>query len=366
MLFSDFHEIAELCRNQIPEALQLEFKEKAAPEKPELDTADKKVIAKAVSAFANSGGGTLILGVRTEKAGDVDVATELKPVPNPELYRAQVEFVCKTNVSPEIAGLEVTALIGPDGKGVVVCVVPASERRPHMSTAPNTHTYYRRTFQGNVPMTPFEVEEQVLAVREALLDPTIKIGAGSTITSMPHWVSIGYGVAFGVENIGSRACLNPFLRVRSSEPPQTFGATFSARLGMWKNNVPWGTIVHVDDSLPFFSFQFIARVFPGDLVAAKKGGLSELLAAIHLYGANDELHSQTVTDKIEIDSLQFDINYGAENSVSRTRSFVFERSEIAARVLLSNAESIRERTRAEVGVWREDLISQLREQYPDG
>ena len=54
--FSSFDEVLELGRTQVPEALQLEFKEKAAPDRAALDNGDKKVIAKAVSAFANSGG----------------------------------------------------------------------------------------------------------------------------------------------------------------------------------------------------------------------------------------------------------------------------------------------------------------------
>lgn len=362
MLFSHFDEIEDLCRNRIPEALQLEFKEKNSPDRPELDNGDKKVIAKAVSAFANSGGGTLVLGVRTTKAGDLDVAAELRAIKEPELCRAQVEYVCKTNVSPEIAGIVVTALVGPEGTGVIVCDVPGSERRPHMSTAPTVHTYYRRTFQGDVPMTPFEVEEQVLAVREAVLNPTVRIGAGGTFSNVSDWISVGYGVEFAVENVGARACLNPFLRVRSSVPPQSNAATFDPRLRMWKNNVPYGTIVHVDDAMSFFSLQFVARVFPEQLRVAADASEDELLGAIHLY-RDHELHGLTVTDKKEIAELDFEVNYGAENSVARTKSFAFGRDEIAARILISHGNHIWERCRDYVGVWRDDLIRLLKDRY---
>ena len=55
--FSSFDEVKQLCRDNVPEGpLQLEFKEKNSPEKPELDSGDKKAIAKAILRLRKLGG----------------------------------------------------------------------------------------------------------------------------------------------------------------------------------------------------------------------------------------------------------------------------------------------------------------------
>lgn len=360
MLILDFEAALDLARNSVPESLQLEFKEKNSPENPNLDNGDKKTIAKAVSALANSGGGTLVFGIRTTKVGDVDVATEVKSICNLEACRTQVEFVCNTNVSPEVAGLNVTGLSNSEGSGVVVCTVPASERRPHMSTAPSVHSYYRRTFQGNVPMTPFEVQEQILAVREAVLNPTAKLGHGASFAGGHNWVTIVYSIDFGLENVGARACTNPFLRVRSSEFSRSNGAIFDERLGAWKSKIAYGTLIHVDDALRLFNLEFTARVLPEKLFLASTAGVDQLIDAVRLYGGRDGLHEKTILDKAEIDHLAFDVTYGAENAASKTRNFIFRREEIASQMLVQFESFIKERVLDTVGVWRGDLVNDLR------
>jgi hypothetical protein len=133
---------------------------------------------------------------------------------------------------------------------------------------------------------------------------------------------------------------------------------------MWKNNLSYGTIVHVDDAWEFFTLQFIARVFLDELALSRHRGIDEMLASIRLYGDIYDLHSKTVTDKSEIDGLEFDVKYGAENAVARTKTFALGRDEIAARIFVTLGETIRDMSIGHIGVWREDLIAQLKAQYP--
>jgi hypothetical protein len=356
--------VHELIQNRVPEGLQLEFKEKNSADKPELDNGDKKTIAKAVTALANSGGGTLVFGLRTAKVGDVDVAAELKPICQLESCRTEVEFVCHTNVSPEIAGLQVKGLSTADDLGVIVCIVPASERRPHMCTAQRVHSYYRRTFQGNVPMTPFEVQEQILAVREAVLNPTAKLSQGASFSGGGKWMTISYGIEFGLENVGNRACVNPFLRVRSSELTKSNGAIFDKRLGAWKSKLAYGTLIHVDDALRLYNLEFTARVLSEKLLLGSAAGVDQLIEAVRLYGGQDGLHEKTIADKVEIDQISFDVTYGAENSASRNHRFLFHRDDLAAQMLVQFEPHICERVRPVVEVWRSDLVDTLRSRLP--
>jgi len=64
------------CREVLSsvEKLHFDYKEKNDRSKPELDESDKKNLAKALSGFANSGGGVLLWGV------DEEPRPKLKPI----------------------------------------------------------------------------------------------------------------------------------------------------------------------------------------------------------------------------------------------------------------------------------------------
>src|ERR1700741_2049616 len=93
-----FADLQDLCRSGAAEGLGLEFKTKENPTVPELTRSEKRTIAQAVSAFANSDGGTLIYGVRTTKRDGLDVADELVAMAGIESVRAQAHAICKLNI----------------------------------------------------------------------------------------------------------------------------------------------------------------------------------------------------------------------------------------------------------------------------
>ena len=116
--------------------------------------------------------------------------------------------------------------------------------------------------------------------------------------------------------------------------------------------------------MKFFSLEFIARVLVDRLQLASSATDDMLLDALRLYGGDDDLHATTIPDKTEIDGLKFELTYGAENAVARSKTLTFSRKDIAARILSRHEEHIREKALATVGVWRADLIQRIRESLP--
>lgn len=104
------------------ESIRMEFKSGALIDN---NSKDKwvAVIAKEVSAFANTEGGTLILGLKEEKTKDkIRVASDPDGVPNTYLTD-QIQSLIESNVSPYLSGLQVKRVPITSLKDRVVFVV---------------------------------------------------------------------------------------------------------------------------------------------------------------------------------------------------------------------------------------------------
>jgi hypothetical protein len=125
------------------EALDLEFKRVAA-DGPVRD--DKRNLAKALSAFSNTEGGVLILGVETSKIDGVDAVAELRPVANCLAWAQLCEQLVKDVVVPAVRGVRVEPVARPgSSEGVVVVYVPASAAPPHRAEGTDLKQYWMRT-----------------------------------------------------------------------------------------------------------------------------------------------------------------------------------------------------------------------------
>ena len=264
-LFPDAASIRSAYESREPESLTLEFKQKSDPSNPIPTKDDRRNIAKSVSAFANGSGGTIIFGVETEKLDGADAAKSAKPIDNIREFQKQFEGVIQTFISPELASWTCRVVEDVDGmgRGFLVCEIQTSTDRPHMSIATGEHTFYRRTFQGDVPMTPLEVREQMLAVRDAQLELLIRRG-GSTVSSKFSCVTVKADFSLILRNSGSRMAKNPFIRV-SSKPAMGSYAHCDPLSGKHRTEFPTGSILHVGDSLPALSLYVSALVRHGDL-----------------------------------------------------------------------------------------------------
>jgi hypothetical protein len=353
--FHTFDEIESLCTNAVAESLQLEFKEKEDPSTSALSRTDKKQIAEAVSSFANSDGGTIIFGVRSERRGDSDVASELKPIADAADFASNFKMVCSLNVSPSLIPAQVRAVLVPGSNdGFIVCEVVRSNARPHMSTAPGVHSYFRRSFQGNVPMTPTEVRDQILAVRDAILEPIINYPAGGMYSMGYNWVSGRTSVVLSLKNVGQALCRNPFLRVSSETKLHSNSATFDAALGAWKTTFPYGTLIHVDDQESCLTLAFHIAVRFDILHRLFEHNASDFTESVLVLPAADSYRLDTITDKVSLEEICLHLKFGAENAPATESVVPLTRSKIASGVLSQGA--VRDFYMQSTGPWRSDLL----------
>ena len=91
--------------DETPEGLHLEYKRKADPSPPVLSKDERKAIAEAVSAFANSDGGILVLGVRSETRNHADIAVEIVPIAGIDQLHGEIRKIVELNVSPQVRGV---------------------------------------------------------------------------------------------------------------------------------------------------------------------------------------------------------------------------------------------------------------------
>ncbi|MBF6079260.1 AlbA family DNA-binding domain-containing protein [Nocardia beijingensis] len=163
MVFTALHRIlgrapGELTDEMINEAVErglaetddLDFKSKLPPAANLSDTDYPKDIA----AMANSGGGTIIFGVKdvqkvTTERCDVGVLTEV--------HERTLRSVAVTAISPPVFGLDIYAL-GDSGRQAVAIVVPASVDVPHL--------IYRKEYFG----APFRNDADTVWMKERQIE----------------------------------------------------------------------------------------------------------------------------------------------------------------------------------------------------
>lgn len=117
----------------------------------------EKRLTKSLCGFANSGGGVLVFGLRTEKNPDgVEKARELVPVANAEVEAKWLSERACTIADPPIADLEIKAICPPSlkGAGFIICYSPASKSAPHRCSSAAGHRWLMRTQTDSIDIPP--------------------------------------------------------------------------------------------------------------------------------------------------------------------------------------------------------------------
>lgn len=106
---------------------------------------EKKELLKDVSAFANTLGGTLVIGI-AEKEGTASGLTPLATLDvDAELLR--LEQICRAGIEPTIVGLRMKSVPVDEGH-VIVLEVPRSFSPPHRVIFKNSNRYFARNSSG--------------------------------------------------------------------------------------------------------------------------------------------------------------------------------------------------------------------------
>lgn len=154
-------DLAALITSSAKEDRHLEFKRAWML----ADDKGKCEFLKAVSAFANSRGGDLVLGMRSDNG----VAVELTPLDldNPDQARIQIRDLIRAHIRPPLGGVQVEHVLLTGGKHVTIVRTPKSWAGPHMLNYGGERRFYIRDDAGKRAMEFEEVEGSFLT-RESI------------------------------------------------------------------------------------------------------------------------------------------------------------------------------------------------------
>lgn len=115
-----------------------------------------------VSSFANTAGGQLVVGMKSEDG----VPVELVGVEASVLGAARIEHALRDGLDPGIAGLHVQVVALPGNGAAAVIQVARSLAGPHMVTFKGRRGFYARSSIGRHPMDVTELRTAFLESRE--------------------------------------------------------------------------------------------------------------------------------------------------------------------------------------------------------
>jgi hypothetical protein len=135
-------DMEQLVVGQVPEGLYLEYKRELYGSSGD----NKRELLKDVSAFANSHGGHLLLGIDE----DCGAASNVNGVecldPDAEILR--MEQILRSGLEPVISGIQIKSVTVSKDRYVFVIRVPRSWRSPHRVVAKSSNRFYLRHSAG--------------------------------------------------------------------------------------------------------------------------------------------------------------------------------------------------------------------------
>jgi len=142
MEFNTLEDIKSLIQYRIDEGIRLEYKQ-------ELDS-DNKEIAKDISALANTNGGTLIYGIKSQDR----IPTDINWLDGSGIEE-RIQNIVTTTFQPKLEGMQVIRLPNPedDSEAVYIVNIPKSPNVPHMVY----NRYYIRRGSVSSPMEDIDV-----------------------------------------------------------------------------------------------------------------------------------------------------------------------------------------------------------------
>jgi hypothetical protein len=153
--------VHELVKQRTRESVQLDFKTKVNPSKGELATEDRQYLGPIMSAFSNSSGGLVVLGVeaRRDKEDKIDAASLVCPITGLKRFHSDVTSAVGELLMPRHEGVEVIAIEDGADQGFLAIYVERSERRPHRSEAKDDKRYYKRAGDQTFIMEHYDIED---------------------------------------------------------------------------------------------------------------------------------------------------------------------------------------------------------------
>ena len=176
----DATRLQALADEGVLEGLRLEYKS----EFDLTSSKGKRAFLKAITAFANTAGGDLVIGMQTSAGRPID---PMSASTAPDADKLRLENVIRDSVEPRLHGLRLKEIALPAGGYALLVRVPQSLNSPHRVTFEGMNRFYGRTSAGTYELDLEELRriftiaprlaERVRDFRAARL---MKIAAGET------------------------------------------------------------------------------------------------------------------------------------------------------------------------------------------
>ena len=200
------------------ESPHVDFKEKHDPLGAKLEEDDKKNLAKAVSGFANSGGGVLIWGIE-------DKSISPKPIVDAHYFVSSLLELAPQVTDPIVQDIDGNWIPSDDESehlGFGIVFIPESLLPPHrviLKQKELKNHYYIRSGELFVPASHTQLEDMFGRRPKPILTLSTKIEIVNT-SSSGRYKKYKLYVILGIENNGRGSAKSPFLSVEVHSPYQ--------------------------------------------------------------------------------------------------------------------------------------------------
>lgn len=121
-----------------------------------------KEFLKDVTAFANAGGGNIVIGAK-EPSDAMDIGDQVLGIENGDQIAQNLERLSATSIDPRVSGLGIKAIPLSNSRYIVLVHIPPSMNRPHMVNYDSHRSFYMRHSESSFPMTTYEIKQSVMA-----------------------------------------------------------------------------------------------------------------------------------------------------------------------------------------------------------
>ena len=152
----------------------------------------REIRSKALSGFANSGGGIVIWGIQTQSIDHRDVPANLALVENPAKLEGLLTTHLRDAVDPPVLGVQIRSVTREGGEGFVVCHIPASALKPHRAEV--QEIFYIRAGHQHQAANPTLLRQLFYPHTQPIVELSVQSAGGTP--------SAGFDVVVRLKNKG--------------------------------------------------------------------------------------------------------------------------------------------------------------------